>query len=168
MTDSTREQRFLTLLNANLGALGRLANSYAGSTGERDDLLQEIALALWQALPRFRGESSERTFLFRIAHNHCINHIVRRRPTDSLQQLELDPVDESRPIDAVVGEAQESARLLAAVRRLPLIQREVVVLALEDMDYGEIAAVLGISETNVGVRLNRARTTLRKLMGETT
>jgi RNA polymerase sigma factor (sigma-70 family) len=168
MTDSSREQRFLALLNANLGALGRLANSYAGSTGERDDLLQEIALALWQALPRFRGESSERTFLFRIAHNHCINHIVRRRPTDSLQQLELDPVDESRPIDAVVGQAQESAQLLAAVRRLPLIQREVVVLALEDMDYGEIAGVLGISETNVGVRLNRARASLRKLMGEGT
>jgi RNA polymerase sigma-70 factor (ECF subfamily) len=126
MIDPAREQRFLTLLNANLGALGRLANSYAGSTGERDDLLQEIALALWQALPRFRGESSERTFLFRIAHNHCINHIVRRRPTDSLQQLELDPVDESRPIDAVVGAAQESGQLLAAVRRLPLIQREVV------------------------------------------
>jgi len=69
-------------------------------------------------------------------------------------------------VDAVVGEAQESAQLLAAVRRLPLIQREVVVLALEDMDYGEIAAVLGISETNVGVRLNRARASLRKLMGE--
>jgi RNA polymerase sigma factor (sigma-70 family) len=166
MTDPAREQRFLTLLNANLGALGRLANSYAGSTGERDDLLQEIALALWQALPRFRGESSERTFLFRIAHNHCINHIVRRRPTDSLQQLELDPVDEARPVDTLVGAAQESAQLLAAVRRLPLIQREVVVLALEDMDYGEIAAVLGISETNVGVRLNRARASLRKLMGE--
>lgn len=166
MTDPAREQRFLTLLNANLGALGRLAASYAGSTGERDDLLQEIALALWQALPRFRGESSERTFLFRIAHNHCINHIVRRRPTESLQQLELDPVDDTRPVDAVVGDAQESAQLLAAVRRLPLIQREAVVLALEDMDYGEIAAVLGISETNVGVRLNRARASLRKLMGE--
>ena len=54
------------------------------------------------------------------------------------------------------------------MRRLPLIQREVVVLALEDMDYAEIAAVLGISETNVGVRLNRARASLRKLMGEGT
>lgn len=168
MTDHAREQRFLALLNANLGALGRLASSYAGSTGERDDLLQEIALALWQALPRFRGESSERTFLFRIAHNHCINHIVRRRPTESLQQLELDPADNARPVDQMLSAAQESSRLVAAVRRLPLIQREVVVLALEDMDYAEIAAVLGISETNVGVRLNRARASLRKLMGEGT
>jgi len=166
MTDPAREQRFLTLLNANLPALGRLAGSYAGSTGERDDLLQDIAMALWQALPRFRGECSERTFLFRIAHNRCINHIARRRPMESLQAMELDPADDTRPIDQALGQAQDSARLLGAVQRLPLIQRQVIVLALEDMDYQEIASVLGISETNVGVRLNRARTALKKLMGE--
>jgi len=166
MTDPAREQRFLTLLKANLPALGRLAGSYAGSTGERDDLLQEIALALWQALPRFRGECSERTFLFRIAHNRCINHIARRRPMESLQAMELDPADDARPIEMSLGQAQDSARLLQAVQRLPLIQRQVIVLALEDMDYQEIASVLGISETNVGVRLNRARTTLKRLMGE--
>jgi RNA polymerase sigma-70 factor (ECF subfamily) len=166
MTDTVREQRFLTLLNANLPALGRLAGSYAGSTGERDDLLQEIALALWQALPRFRGECSERTFLFRIAHNRCINHIARRRSMDSLQALELDPADDSRPVDQALSAAQDSARLGNAVRRLPVIQRQVIVLALEDMEYHEIAEVLGISESNVGVRLNRARASLRKLMGE--
>lgn len=166
MADPLREQRFLTLLNANLPALGRLAGSYAGSTGERDDLLQEIALALWQALPRFRGECSERTFLFRIAHNRCINHITRRRSMDSLQALELDPPDETRPVDQALGEQQDSVRLLDAVRRLPVIQRQVIVLALEDMEYQEIAAVLGISENNVGVRLNRARASLRKLLGE--
>jgi RNA polymerase sigma factor (sigma-70 family) len=166
MTDTVREQRFLTLLNANLPALGRLAGSYAGSTGERDDLLQEIALALWQALPRFRGECSERTFLFRIAHNRCINHIARRRSMDSLQALELDPADDSRPVDLALSEQQDSNRLAAAVRRLPVIQRQVIVLALEDMEYQQIADVLGISESNVGVRLNRARASLRKLMGE--
>lgn len=167
MQDPDRERRFLALLNANLPALGRLAGSYADSTGEREDLVQDIALALWQALPRFRGESSERTFLFRIAHNHCIDHITRRRPMASLQDLELDPVDGSRSIEATLTDQQDSARLQEAVRRLPLIQRQVVVLALEDMDYAEIGAVLGISENNVGVRLNRARASLRKLMGET-
>jgi len=167
MEDPDRERRFLALLNANLPALGRLAGSYAGSTGEREDLLQDIALALWQALPRFRGESSERTFLFRIAHNHCIDHITRRRPMASLQELELDPVDGGRSVEATLTQEQESARLTDAVRRLPLIQRQVVVLALEDLDYAQIGEVLGITENNVGVRLNRARTSLRKLMGET-
>jgi len=166
MEDPDRERRFLALLNANLPALGRLAGSYAGSTGEREDLLQEIALALWQALPRFRGESSERTFLFRIAHNHCIDHITRRRPMASLQELELDPEDGTRSVESTLTQEQESARLMAAVRRLPLIQRQVVILALEDLDYAQIGEVLGITENNVGVRLNRARASLRKLMGE--
>jgi RNA polymerase sigma factor (sigma-70 family) len=167
MEDPDRERRYLALLNANLPALGRLAGSYAGSTGEREDLLQDIALALWQALPRFRGESSERTFLFRIAHNHCIDHITRRRPMASLQELELDPVDGGRSIEATLTQEQESARLTNAVRRLPLVQRQVVVLALEDLDYAQIGEVLGITENNVGVRLNRARASLRKLMGDT-
>jgi len=167
MEDPDRERRFLALLNANLPALGRLAGSYAGSTGEREDLLQEIALALWQALPRFRGESSERTFLFRIAHNHCIDHITRRRPMASLQELELDPEDGARSVESTLTQEQESARLMTAVRRLPLIQRQVVILALEDLDYAQIGEVLGITENNVGVRLNRARASLRKLMGET-
>ena len=167
MDDPDRERRFLALLNANLPALGRLAGSYASRTAEREDLVQDIALALWQALPRFRGESSERTFLFRIAHNHCIDHITRRRPMASLQDLELDPADGARSIESSLSQQQESARLMAAVRQLPLIQRQVVVLALEDMDYAEIGAVLGITENNVGVRLNRARATLRKLMGDT-
>jgi RNA polymerase sigma-70 factor (ECF subfamily) len=166
MHDPDRERRYLALLDANLAALGRLAGSYARSSGEREDLLQDIALALWQALPRFRGESSERTFLFRIAHNHCIDHITRRRPMSSLQDLELDPPDGSRSIEATLAQAQDSARLMQAVRNLPLIQRQVVVLALEDLDYAEIGAVLGISENNVGVRLNRARASLRRLMGE--
>lgn len=166
MEDPDRERRFLALLNANLAALGRLAASYARSTAEREDLLQDIALALWQALPRFRGESSERTFLFRIAHNHCVDHITRRRPMASLQELELDPPDGAKPIEARLNDQQDSARLMDAVRRLPLIQRQVVTLALEDMDYADIAQVLGITENNVGVRLNRARAMLRELMGE--
>lgn len=166
MVDPDRERRFLSLLNANLPALGRLAGSYTRTTTEREDLLQDIALALWQALPRFRGDSSERTFLFRIAHNHCIDHITRRRPMASLQELEMDPPDESMPIEARLNGQQDSARLMEAVRQLPVVQRQVVVLALEDMDYAQIAQVLGITENNVGVRLNRARTTLRKLMGE--
>ena len=67
------EQWFDTVLAAHGPALGRLASSYTRTTGEREDLLQEIALAIWTALPRFRGECSERTFLFlhRPQPGHC-------------------------------------------------------------------------------------------------
>lgn len=168
MDNRVRETEFNSLLGPNLPALRRLAASYAGRTSEQEDLVQEIALALWQALPRFRGESSPRTFLFRIAHNRCLSHLARRRTTDSFDALGLDPVDPSASPEQALGARQSSQRLLEAVRRLPLIHRQVIVLALEDMDYGEIATVLGISENNVGVRLNRARAQLRAMLGDIT
>ena len=86
------QRRFTELLGANGPALGRLAASYTRSAGDRDDLFQEIALAIWRALPRFRGECSERTFIFRIAHNRAISHIAQRSPISALEG-ELDPAD---------------------------------------------------------------------------
>src|SRR6185295_15457086 len=76
---TTQEHHFDRLVVANGPALTRLAASYTNTLSDRDDLLQEIATALWQALPRFRGECSERTFLFRIAHNRAIAHLARSR-----------------------------------------------------------------------------------------
>src|SRR5260370_36043942 len=76
---TTLEHHFDRLVAANGLALTRLAASYTNTPSDRDDLLQEIAMALWQALPGFRGECSERTFLFRIAHNRAIAHLARSR-----------------------------------------------------------------------------------------
>jgi RNA polymerase sigma-70 factor, ECF subfamily len=145
-------------------ALSRLAGSFTRSTGDRDDLLQEIAMALWRALPSFRGDCSERTFVFRIAHNRCITHLSKRRVTISLEANEIDVEDRSATAEAALTQEQERQRLLAAIRELPAIHREVLVLALEGMEYREIADVVGISESNVGVRLSRARERLKKLL----
>jgi len=79
MRSSTEAEAFDRLLAANGPSLARLAASYTNTTSDRDDLLQEIALAVWQALRTFRGECSERTFLFRIAHNRAIGYLTRNR-----------------------------------------------------------------------------------------
>jgi RNA polymerase sigma-70 factor (ECF subfamily) len=158
------EEQFGRLLVENRAALSRLAASYTRSTGDRDDLLQEIGIALWRALPSFRGDCSERTFLFRIAHNRCITHLSKRRVSVSLDEAEIDVEDPSANAEAALAEEQERQRLLTAIRDLPTIHREVLVLALEGMGYREIADVVGISESNVGVRLNRARDRLKELL----
>lgn len=54
-------------------ALWRVIATYAPTGAERDDLAQEVLLAVWKALPRFRGESSAKTFVLRIAHNRCLS-----------------------------------------------------------------------------------------------
>jgi RNA polymerase sigma factor (sigma-70 family) len=160
----TLDERFGRLLKADHAALTRLAASYAANRSDRDDLLQEIAIALWRALPSFRGECSERTFLFRIAHNRCITHLSKKRDTVSLDDAGIDPEDPEASSEKIVADEQQRRRFVQAIRALPVIHREVLVLFLEGMDYGKIAAVVGISESNVGVRLNRARHSLKTLL----
>jgi RNA polymerase sigma factor (sigma-70 family) len=160
----TLDGRFSRLLTANHAPLTRLASSYASNRSDRDDLLQEIAIALWRALPGFRGDCAERTFVFRIAHNRCLTHLSKRRDTVSLDDAGIDPEAPDVSAEAAMAEEQERRRFAQAVRGLPVIHREVLVLFLEGMDYGEIAAVVGISQSNVGVRLNRARQQLKALL----
>jgi RNA polymerase sigma factor (sigma-70 family) len=155
------EQSFDRLITANGPALARLAGAYTNTPSDRDDLLQEIAMALWQALPRFRGECSERTFLFRIATNRAIAYLARRR-IYSLNEEAVEVHDPAPDPEAGLVQEQREERLRGAIRRLPLVYRQAITLSLEGLGYGEIAAVLGISESNVGVRLTRARQILRE------
>jgi RNA polymerase sigma factor (sigma-70 family) len=160
------ERWFDVLLAAHGPALARLAASYARAPGDRDDLLQEIALAIWGALPRFRGDCSERTFLYRIAHNRAIAWLARRRlPMVDEPDGALEIEDERPGPEAALSNEQQGQRLIAAIQQLPIGYAPVVTLTLEGMSYAEIADVLGISETNVGARLTRARQMLRRLLG---
>lgn len=158
-----RRRRFDEALTIHGPALGRLAASYTRSTADRDDLFQEISLAIWRALPQFRGECSERTFVFRVAHNRAITFIAQRKPATGFE-AELDPVDPRADPEKTVSQTQQEERLMEAIRRLPLAYRQTITLTLEGLSYAEIADVLGIGESNVGVRLNRARNLLRGML----
>jgi RNA polymerase sigma-70 factor, ECF subfamily len=152
--------RFQRIVREHGPGISRVVQSYA-RPADQDDLAQEVALAVFLALPHFRGECSERTFVFRIAHNRGLTHIARRKSSDS----ELPEVADGAPgPDAHADGRQRVARLFAALRRLPVGYRQVITLALEELPHAEIAACLGISVDNVAVRLNRARAALRKEM----
>ena len=163
-------QRFERVVREHGAALARLAATYAPESADRDDLAQEILLAIWRALPRFRGESSERTFVFRVAHNRGITYRSRRRrhlPPLPEEGGDAREVPDAGPDPAArLERARRHERLIAAVGRLPGPQRLAVLLHLEGLSHREIAAVQGITEENVAVRLTRARRALRQLLGE--
>ena len=145
-------------------ALWRVIASYASAGAERDDLAQEVLLAVWKSLPRFRGESSPRTFVLRIAHNRCLStpgngRAARRAPTRPGQ-----PSGSTARLDEQLSSQQRAERFLGHVRTLPLGQRQVLTLALEGLTHAEIAEVVGITPENVAVRLGRARDALRRSM----
>jgi RNA polymerase sigma factor (sigma-70 family) len=164
-TDSIAH-RFHALLDQHGQSLLRLAGAYTNTVSDREDLFQDIALSIWQALPKFRGESSERTFIYRIAHNRAIAHLVRR-PYRQTESMEEQVVHDHRPDpEQQLAREQQRDQLMIAIRRLPADYRRVIVLALEGLNHNEVAEVLGLSSNNVAVRVNRAKQMLRDLLKE--
>lgn len=164
------EQQFKRILDEHGAAISRLVHSYEAVASIREELGQEIALAIWQALPHFRGECSERTFVFRIAHNRGLTHVLRRRPPQqSLDDLEEadEPIDPRPHPDEQLAQMNQREWLTSAVQSLPVAHKQMIVLMLEGLSHAEIGEVLGITENNVAVRLTRARKALKDAIGVT-
>lgn len=144
----------------------RIARSHEMNRALVDELVQDIYLALWEALPRFRGDAMLRTFIVRVAHNRAITHVAKeaRRP----RSVELDETlpDSATTPDKAAERDEARSRLEQAVARLPLGQRLVVTLALEGFAADEIAQVLGIGVSAASVRLHRAKAELQRLLNE--
>ncbi len=146
-------------------SLERLVSSYEPVVHAREDLLQEIQLALWKALSGFRHECSIRTFVYRIAHNRALTHVWQRGKLAQASE-KLPEISDPRPSpeSSAIRNSQQLS-LMEAIRRLPIVYRQVITMVLDEVPQPEIAAVLGITENNVAVRLNRARKLLREELG---
>ena len=160
-----RDANFLHVINAHGAALRRMTAGYERDPGRRQDLMQEIQLAIWQALPTFAGQCCERTFVLRVAHNRAISHVRhwRLRHTEPLDD-EPAVADTRADPEQAATDTERRLALERAVRQLPLGLRQVILLLLEGLSHREIGDVLGLSETNVAVRATRARKALIELM----
>lgn len=165
--DGSREVLFRRWLEQHSGLVFKVANAFAPSDADRADLVQEILLQLWRSLPRFEGKAKESTWIYRVAlhaalawHRGQKKHHATRVTLPAIEDL-------AEPDDPIQREREELiANLYAAIRRLPKVDAALVLLYLDDLSYREMAEVLGISESNVGVKLNRARKLLGELMKE--
>jgi len=165
----TPHEELASLLREHGGLIVRIARSHESDRGRAEELVQDIHVAIWQALPKFRGEANVRTFIARIAQNRAITHVTReaRRPRSAPLEEIVDvlPSDAATPEDAA-AETQARRRLQRAVGELPLALRLAVTLALEGFSPDEVATVLGISTSAASVRLHRAKAALMDKIGE--
>ena len=144
--------------------ISRIASSYEADPSLREDLTQQIFLAVWQALPSWRAESSLKTFIARVAQNRSISFVtkqVRQGPVAELpDRIEADapnPEEQAMQIN-------EREMLMEATRRLPLPQRQVIILVLEGFTYPEIAEMLEIAPNALALRLSRAKAALKAML----
>jgi RNA polymerase sigma-70 factor (ECF subfamily) len=145
--------------------LGRVAASYEADPALQEDLLQEILLAVHRALPSLRSEESLPAFVFRIAHNRSVTHVTRQVAARTRDVPAFPDEAAATPEQALLA-GERTRRLAAAIRRLPLPYRQVMTLLLEELSYAEIAEALGLSLSNVGVRVNRAKAQLKAIFDD--
>ena len=156
------EKKFLKVIHDYQKIVYKICKVYRDSIEDQEDLFQEIVYQLWKAYPGFKGESKVSSWIYRIALNTAI--AIYRKPKVSIDYYEKFP-EYSHPSNAKpVSENEE--RLFWALRKLNDSEKAVISLSLEDYNYKEIAEITGLSESNVGVRLNRIKNKLKKILIE--
>jgi RNA polymerase sigma-70 factor (ECF subfamily) len=147
-------QRFLEIVEPNRRRLQGLARSFAAGA-DRDDLYQEMLLQIWRSLDGFAGRSNPDTWVYRVALNTAISH--RRRSSVRERHASTTEIEPDHVPGASAGGRDELHILEEFMAGLNEIDRSLFALYLEDLSYRELAEVTGLSESHVGVRINRMK-----------
>lgn len=150
-----QEQVFERWLELHKGLLFKAVRAYAETPQDQEDLFQEIAVQLWNSIPNFKRDSAETTWIYRVALYSALawsrkeqKHREKRQPLDGVEHMLLT---ENRIRDSRLD------WLYSQIRRLDEVDRSLTLMLLDGFSYREMAATLGISESNVGVKISRIR-----------
>ncbi|MFZ1809378.1 MAG: sigma-70 family RNA polymerase sigma factor [Cyclobacteriaceae bacterium] len=160
MTESEQQNVFKSWLDDHKGLLFKIVRAYAFTMEDRDDLFQEVALQVWKSIPNFRNESAVTTWLYRIALNTSLRWKSREDKIGT-KSGEMDyPSLLGSPDNT--NEDERVEWLYREINKLNEIDKSLCVMLLDDFSYKEMADMLGISESNVAVKIHR----LKKYLAE--
>ena len=150
-----KEEKFLAIIRQNQGIIRKITSVYA-SNDHYDDLFQEILLNLWRSYDQFEGRSKISTWMYKVALYTGINfrNYEARRSFYTLEE-------NTRVIE---GNVDRRDALSEAMKYLKSEEKALLVLYLEEKSYEEMAEIMGITLSNVGVRLTRIRKKLKKIL----
>lgn len=152
------QAQFLALITEHQGIILKICRVYRNSKEDREDLFQEIVFQLWKSAPSFEGRAKFSTWMYRIALSTAIASYRKKKP-DILYTPMLPHAQEEQQDP---GEQRE--RLFGALTKLNDADKALITLYLEDLSYQEIAAITGLTENNVGVKLNRIKNKIQQLL----
>lgn len=163
MEITEQQQRFADWTREHSAILHHVVNGFAAGDN-RSDLLQEVLLAVWKSIPAFRSQAKPTTYLYRVCHNAALLWIR----TEKNYRRRVEQFGASAPRGFVTDPDsltdQRLANLYAAIRLLKPVDRSLILLSLDGLSYREMAEVLGLSESNVGVKINRIKIQLTQTL----
>jgi RNA polymerase sigma factor (sigma-70 family) len=161
---SQHEQQFRELVAAHSGSIYRICRAYLYDKSHVDDLYQEILYQIWRSLGNFKGNAQIGTWIYRIAVNTAITYNLQYRKT-ALDPLPAQLHVADMPSD-IIEKEQKLTQLETALAQLEDQDRLIISLVLEELSYKEIAEICGSNTNTIGVRINRIKARLLKLMNE--
>lgn len=157
------DESFIQLINENIGIAHKIGRAYIPDPVERQDIIQEMMYQLWRSFPGFDHRSKFSTWMYRV----CLNTVLAyTRKSQKNRTLPLSQLHPETAVQAEPNTDEDLRRLFDAISTLSDLNKAIVLLYLEDMSYEEIAAVTGISRSNVSVRLVRIKKELAVLLKE--
>ncbi|MCP9756046.1 sigma-70 family RNA polymerase sigma factor [Lacihabitans sp. CCS-44] len=155
------EKEFTGLIDQHKGIIYKVCHLYCHESEDRKDLFQEIVIQLWKAYPNFRNESKLSTWIYKIALNTALTSLRKEgknKPNKSISEADFE-------IPAMESIENEHVNILyQAIQQLTEIEKAIIMLYLDEKNYDEITDIVGTSKTNVGVKLNRIKQKLGKII----
>ena len=151
---------FKSYVEENMALIMHLCRAYSRDEESLKDLVQEVTLQLWRSHKSFKGNSQLSTWVYRVTLNVCLSHSkkLKRKP----DTISLDyGISKSEEIDP---EKEQIEKLYHGIRQLKESDRAIILLYLEDKSYKEMSDILGITVSNVGVKVNRLKERLKQMI----
>lgn len=154
------KKEFLEVLSKYQGILYKVSLVYFKNKADREDNLQEIIYQLWKSFPGIRNKNSIGSWIYAVSINTSISRI-KKASVIEYRETVPEITDQADILDKM-SKNESLHLLLKAIHNLNEIDKSIMLLYLEEKSYDEIAGIIGISKSNVGVRINRARKVLKK------
>jgi len=154
------KEEFLEILTNYQGILHKVNRIYFRNESDRKDNFQEIIYQLWKSFPKLQNKDSIGSWIYAVSINTSISKMKKEKRIEYSDNLpeSMDPID---PIEKM-SLNENFQWLLKAIYKLNEIDKSIMLLYLEEKSYDEISQIIGISKSNVGVRINRAKEILKQ------
>ena len=153
------EKEFLEMIEAQKRTIYKVCYMYANDQDDLNDLFQETVLNLWKSFPRYRGDSTDSTWVYGIAMNTRITFLRQSSARPQTVPMTAQVAD----LEADSETTEQLRELYKLINQLGKLERALILLWLEERSYQEMADILGISKANVAVKLTRIREKLKRM-----